>query len=185
MQEKEGGSWSRWEQLSHCLPEPTRICSGQATKLCGLGHDATVEKLRFSVLQVLRTSHLLLPRAEIGCKNYLKTKPLSPQILISCCPKQKATFNPQLVSGHFLQRAEFNGARCTRQDFTVNFQQRHEVWALARAVNLPFVFWKTRPAGGYLIARVTPAKAHAFVLPFWLSRSSKPAAGQQLPGSWR
>lgn len=163
-----------------------KICSRkrqQAAELCGLGHNAAVEKLPSSLLQIPDFS-LPPAQAEIGCNNSLKTKPLSPQILISYCPKEKAAFNHQLLSWCYVQCAEFNGARCTWQGFTGNLQQWHEVWMSVQAVNLPFIFWKTGPAGGYLITWVTPGKAHLFALPFCLSRSSKPEPGQQLPESW-
>lgn len=63
-----------------CLPEPMKICSGQATELCSVGHNASREKLHSSLLQ-----DFSLPPAqkEIGYTNYLKTKLLSPQISIS------------------------------------------------------------------------------------------------------
>lgn len=53
----------------------------------------------------------------------------------------------------------------------------------ARAVNLPFVFWKTRTAGGYLIVSVAPGKAHSCYLFLSLKvfQSRSGAAGGEYP----
>lgn len=123
--------------------------------------------------ELLKTPSLSFPDRRRQQYLFKKAGFSSPQYELVIVLKEEAAFNPQWTCWLHLQHANCNGARCTQHKHTGNFQICCEVSLPEWAVNLPFVLWKTRPVGGYLILWVSPDEEHSYLLSFYFSRTLK------------